>query len=77
MKRKERKSEPVLIGVIIPEVMDDIQRRMKIRRNRETVGAKRNEHNRSDLRLQGRRRQSSLSELPVRAENVQVKNAGR
>ena len=65
MKRKERKSEPVLIGEILPEVMVKIQGRMKRRRNRETVGAKRNEHNRSNLRIHGRGRQSSISKLPV------------
>jgi len=63
--RKYRISQPVMIGKILPEVMADIKKRMMRHRNRRNVGAKRNEHNRSSLRRQGRRLQASLSKLPV------------
>ena len=64
MKRK-RISQPQRIGEILPEVMAEIHGRMMRQRNRRNVGAKRNEQNRSNLRLQGRRRKVTLSKLPI------------
>jgi len=50
MKRKQRKSEPVLIGEIVKDYLKDVNRRRQMQKILEIVGAKRNEHNRSNLR---------------------------
>lgn len=50
MKCKQRKIEPVLIGEIMKDYLKDVNRRRQMQKILETVGAKRNEHNRSSLR---------------------------
>lgn len=39
-KKRKRKSQPVRIGLIIPEVMDDILRRCERRKKRRSRGRK-------------------------------------
>jgi len=39
-RRRKRKSEPVLIGEILPEVMANIKKRMMRQRNRRNDGGK-------------------------------------
>ncbi len=40
MKRKQRKSEPVLIGEIMKDYLKDVNRRRQMKKNLKTVGAK-------------------------------------
>ena len=63
--RKYRKSQPVLIKEILPDAMAVIKKRMILYRKRQNVGAKRNEHNRSNLRLHGRGGKVNLSKLQI------------
>ena len=61
---KHRKSQPVLIGEIVKDYLKEVNRKRQMQKILEIVGEKRNELNRSNLRLHGRRRRASLSKLP-------------
>jgi len=63
--RKHSKNQPVLIKEILPDAMAVIKKRMILYRKRQNVGAKRNELNHSNLRLQKPRRKVTLSKLQI------------